>query len=65
MNLSGRQETGRFIEVIDDHLDDPPNIPPTLIGRVDEDGLIQPKPLLNPVMESSMHKNLHRELRIR
>ncbi|XP_030828449.1 actin cytoskeleton-regulatory complex protein SLA1 isoform X9 [Strongylocentrotus purpuratus] len=65
LNLSGRQETGRFIEVIDDHLDGPPNIPPTLIGRVDEDGLIQPKPLLNPVMESPMHKNLHRELRIR
>ncbi|XP_041458508.1 uncharacterized protein LOC121410462 isoform X9 [Lytechinus variegatus] len=65
LNLSGRQETGRFIEVVDDSMDDPSSIPPSLAGRVDEDGLIHPKPLPNPVMDSPMHKSLHRELRIR
>ncbi|XP_071502257.1 uncharacterized protein [Diadema antillarum] len=62
--------SGRFIEF--DMEEDPSTTMPTSPTHhqprgvvVDENGLIQPKPLINPVKTSSAHKDLHRELRHR
>ncbi|XP_071485344.1 uncharacterized protein [Diadema antillarum] len=62
--------SGRFIEF--DMEEDPSTAMPTSPTHhqprgvvVDENGLIQPKPLINPVKTSSAHKDLHRELRHR
>ncbi|XP_072174664.1 uncharacterized protein [Diadema setosum] len=60
--------SGRFIEF--DMEEDPSTMMPTSPTHhqprgvvVDENGLIQPKPLHHPVKASSAHKDLHRELR--
>lgn len=56
------RETIAFKKPVSESIKEPVNSPKMISDRINEDGLILPKKLVNPCLDSSDRQNLHREL---